>query len=115
MVSFLGTVTSPSSGPSSPVIMRKTVVFPAPLGPTSPAFSPGFSWKDASTKRICLPYCLLTFAKAITGVLHHIPAANFACQRIRLRRSPRSFCVGQWRAVHRQQRVDDGPRRFDGV
>ena len=65
MVSFFGTVTSPSSGPSSPVIIRKTVVLPAPFGPTSPAFSPGFNWNEASTKRICLPYCLLTFANEI--------------------------------------------------
>ncbi len=65
MVSFFGTVTSPSSGDSSPMIMRKRVVLPAPFGPTRPTFSPGFSWKDASTKRICLPYCLLTLANEI--------------------------------------------------
>src|SRR5688500_1610001 len=38
--------------------MRKSVVLPEPLGPTRPTFSPGLSWKDASTNRICLPYCL---------------------------------------------------------
>jgi hypothetical protein len=32
MVAFRGTVTSPSSGDSSPTIMRKSVVLPAPLG-----------------------------------------------------------------------------------
>src|SRR5688572_13140856 len=47
--------------------MRKSVVFPEPFGPTSPTFSPGLSWKDASTKRICLPYCLFILLKEIMG------------------------------------------------
>src|SRR6187455_2433463 len=59
MVRRFGTDTSPSSGASSPTIMRKSVVLPDPLGPTRPTFSPGLSWKEASTKRICRPYCLL--------------------------------------------------------
>src|SRR5689334_17772875 len=59
MDSFFGTDTSPSSADSSPVIMRKIVVLPAPFGPTRPTFSPGLSWKDVSTKRTCRPYCLL--------------------------------------------------------
>src|SRR5581483_5875249 len=66
MVIFFGTDTSPSSGVSSPTIMRNSVVLPEPLGPTRPTFSPGLSWKDASTKRICLPYCLLIFENEIT-------------------------------------------------
>src|ERR1051325_4950312 len=57
MVSFFGTDTSPSSGDSSPTIIRKSVVLPEPFGPTRPTFSPGLSWKDASTKRIWRPYC----------------------------------------------------------
>src|SRR6187431_2709389 len=65
MVSFFGTETSPSSGVSSPTIMRKRVVLPAPLGPTRPTFSPGLSWKLASTKMSCLPYCLLMLEKEI--------------------------------------------------
>src|ERR671920_1497794 len=67
MVSFFGTETSPSSGVSSPTIIRNSVVLPAPLGPTRPTFSPGFNWNDASTKRICRPYCLPTRVKAIIG------------------------------------------------
>src|SRR6185369_11055285 len=63
MVSFFGTDTSPSSGASSPTIMRKSVVLPDPLGPTRPTFSPGLSWNEASTKRTCRPYCLLIFVK----------------------------------------------------
>ena len=39
MVSFFGTETSPSSAVSSPTIIRKSVVLPAPFGPTSPTFS----------------------------------------------------------------------------
>src|SRR5262245_31651245 len=65
MVSRRGTDTSPSSGASSPVINRKMVVLPAPFGPTRPTFSPGFSWKEASTNRICRPYCLLTLTREI--------------------------------------------------
>src|SRR5665213_951875 len=67
MVSFLGSETEPSSGSSSPTTIRKSVVLPEPLGPTKPTFSPGFNWKDASTKTNCLPYCLLIFAKEIMG------------------------------------------------
>src|SRR5229473_1653768 len=68
MVIFFGTETSPSSGDSSPTINRKSVVLPAPLGPTSPARSPGFNWNDASTKMSCLPYCLVTlFSEIIRG------------------------------------------------
>ena len=29
---------------------------PEPFGPTSPTFSPGLSWNEASTKSSCLPY-----------------------------------------------------------
>src|SRR5258705_6835270 len=65
MVSFFGTETSPSSGDSSPTIIRNSVVLPAPLGPTRPTFSPGLGWKDASTKSTCRPYCLLTREKEI--------------------------------------------------
>src|SRR5689334_4894709 len=65
MESFLGTVITPSSALSSPLIMRKSVVFPAPFGPTSPAFSPGLSWKEASTKTTWRPYCLQTLEKEI--------------------------------------------------
>src|SRR6476661_5710054 len=67
MVSFFGTDTSPSSGASSPTIMRKSVVLPDPLGPTRPTFSPGLSWKEASTKRICFPYCLLILLNETIG------------------------------------------------
>src|ERR1700722_6938067 len=65
MVNFLGTETVPSSGVSSPTTIRNSVVLPDPLGPTSPTFSPGFNWKEASTKSNCLPYCLLVFEKEI--------------------------------------------------
>ena len=32
---------------------------------TRPTFSPGLIWKEASTNRICLPYCLLMRLNAI--------------------------------------------------
>src|SRR5690349_12984989 len=65
MVSFFGTETVPSSGASSPTTIRNIVVLPAPFGPTSPTFSPGFNWNEASTNSNCLPYCLLMFEKEI--------------------------------------------------
>jgi hypothetical protein len=65
MDSFFGTAMVPSSALSSPAIIRKSVVLPAPLGPTKPALSPGLSWKEASTNTSCRPYCLLTEAKEI--------------------------------------------------
>src|SRR6185503_5490551 len=70
MVSLRGFSTAPSSGASSPTMRRKTVLLPAPLGPTSPTFSPGLIWKEASTNRICPPYCLVTEENAITGRVH---------------------------------------------
>ena len=65
MVSFFGRLTVPSSGDSSPTIIRKSVDLPAPLGPTRPTFSPGLSWKSASMKSTCRPYCLLTLENEI--------------------------------------------------
>src|ERR1043166_3280353 len=80
MVNFLGTETVPSSGLSSPTTIRKSVVLPDPLGPTSPTFSPGFNWKEASTKSNCLPYCLLMFEKEIIfeGDLGHGDSSSVA-------------------------------------
>src|ERR1700689_3916201 len=40
---LLGDRDRASSGVSSPTTIRKSVVLPAPLGPTSPTFSPGFN------------------------------------------------------------------------
>src|ERR1051326_7478514 len=78
MVSFFGIWIVPSSGSSSPVIRRKSVVLPDPFGPTRPTVAPGLSWSDASTKRICLPYCLLmpvseimqTLSVALTATIY---------------------------------------------
>src|SRR5215469_10931431 len=78
MVNFVGTETAPSSGVSSPTTIRKSVVLPAPLGPTSPTFSPGFNWNEASTKSNCLPYCLLMFEKEI--ILKEQLAARYLFQ-----------------------------------
>src|ERR1700722_2592963 len=105
MVIFLGTETAPSSGVSSPTTMRNSVVLPAPLGPTSPTFSPGFNWNEASTKSNCLPYCLLMFEKEI--ILEEQLAARclFQCSRSVAwtencrstpnRRHPRGVCYGR--------------------
>ena len=80
-VSLRGRSTAPSSGCSSPVIRRNIVVLPAPLGPTSPTFSPGLIWNDASTNRICPPYCLVTEVNEIVRENY----THFAARRTRAR------------------------------
>src|SRR6185369_7712468 len=65
MVTPRSTATWPSSGWSSPVIMRNSVVLPAPLGPTRPTFSPLLSAPDASIKRRWWPFCLLMLSRRI--------------------------------------------------
>src|SRR5436309_6589675 len=57
--------TCPSSGSSSPAIIRNSVVLPAPLGPTRPIFSPLFRAAEASMNRIWWPACLLTLSRRI--------------------------------------------------
>src|ERR1700752_4658485 len=57
--------TWPSSGCSSPDIMRNSVLLPAPLGPTRPIFSPFCNAAEASMKRIWWPTCLETLSRRI--------------------------------------------------
>src|SRR5579872_6783006 len=126
MVSFFGTETVPSSGASSPTTMRKRVVLPEPLGPTRPTFSPGFNWKEASTKMSCLPYCLLMLEKEINyhgskvAQASDLPvvapqnklllAQNY--RRVHARRLPR----GNVTARHRRQRQQSRyPGKYRGV
>src|SRR3954465_11184754 len=59
--------TCPSSGNSSPAIIRNSVVFPAPFGPTRPIFSPLLRAAEASMNRIWWPACLLTLSRRIMG------------------------------------------------
>src|SRR5260370_33326488 len=92
MVNFLGTETAPSSGVSSPTTIRNSVVLPAPLGPTSPTFSLGFNWNEASTKSNCLPYCLLMFEKEI--ILKEQLAAPCLFQCSPARKLPANAGVG---------------------
>ena len=50
-----GTVTAPESAASSPRRIRNRVVFPDPLRPTTPTRSPGATWNEAPSNRVCLP------------------------------------------------------------
>ena len=59
--------TWPSSGSSSRVMRRKSVDLPAPLGPTSPTFSPRVIVAEASRKRIWCPCCLAMASRRIKG------------------------------------------------
>ena len=83
MVTPRSTSTWPSSGGSWPVIMRNSVVLPAPLGPTRPIFSPFWSAAEASMKRICWPFCLLMLSRRIMGRAYGTPRpaveGYFAC------------------------------------
>src|SRR4030081_61953 len=65
MVTPRSTATWPSSGCSWPVIIRNSVVLPAPLGPTRPTFSPFWSAAEASMKSIWWPFCLLMLSRRI--------------------------------------------------
>src|ERR1700722_11560868 len=65
MVTPRSTATWPSSGASSPVIIRNSVVLPAPLGPTRPTFSPRSSDAEASMNRIWWPICLEMLSRRI--------------------------------------------------
>ena len=67
--------------------MRKSVVLPAPFGPTRPTFSPGLSWNEASTKRIWRPYCLLMRLKLIiytdlTELTDYTEHGNHGCTEL---------------------------------
>src|SRR5215471_16443487 len=68
MVTPRSTATWPSSGRSSPVIIRNSVVLPAPFGPTRPTFSPLLSAAEASMKRSWWPFCLLMLSRRIMCV-----------------------------------------------
>ena len=66
MVSFFGTETSPSSGTSSPTIIRNSVVLPEPFGPTRPTFSPGVELKGrVDEEDLPSRHCLLTLESEI--------------------------------------------------
>src|SRR5207248_9823108 len=53
--SFFAMESSPSSGSSSPVIIRNSVVFPEPFGPTRPIFSRS----EEHTSELQSPYDLV--------------------------------------------------------
>src|ERR1035437_9410060 len=74
MVVLLALVMSPLSTSSSPVMMRKSEVLPAPLGPTRPLRLPGRIWRLASRKRTCDPYCLVILERWTICSGHHYPA-----------------------------------------
>src|SRR3954451_11155194 len=65
MVIPRSTATWPSSGCSSPVIMRNSVVLPDPLGPTKPTFSPRCSAAEVSMKSRWWPFCLEMLSRRI--------------------------------------------------
>src|SRR6266481_1616462 len=100
MVRRFGTETSPSSGTSSPTTMRKSVVFPAPLGPTRPTFSPGLSWNEASTKSTCLPYCLLILENEIMRIEQPQHAAALRQRQVELGAEQHRAIVVARRPLH---------------
>src|SRR3954464_10032558 len=97
--------TSPADGASSPAIMWRTVVFPAPLGPSTPV-TPGPSAQETSLTATTFPYqrdawrssrrgpgaggVYVWPAASVASVLTR-PACDTATRAWRLRRgSPRS-------------------------
>src|ERR1700742_4849135 len=75
MLTPRSTETCPSSGDSSRMMRRKMVDLPAPLGPTSPTFSPRWIAAEASTKRICGPCCLEIWSRRITSIARGVAIA----------------------------------------
>src|SRR5574341_1146029 len=49
---------SPTAGVSNPAIMRRTVVFPLPLGPSKPRSSPSLTAKETPVTASTEPNCL---------------------------------------------------------
>ena len=60
------TRSTPASGSSSPTIIRKSVVLPAPFGPTMPTMPPGGSEKERSSNRSLSPKPLASLSAATT-------------------------------------------------
>ena len=58
----------PLSGFSRPVIMRNSVVLPAPLGPMTPTIAPGGILNDRSSISSRSPKPLVTFSNSITSL-----------------------------------------------
>src|ERR1035441_6400102 len=84
----------PSSGDSVPRMMEKSVVFPAPFGPTSPMRSARFTCSAASANKTCPPYALLMpervnmkgqNLRGNAGV-SRIRCVDLGCRQIRLAR-----------------------------
>ena len=57
----------PASGFSLPVIMRNSVVLPAPFGPMTPTIAPAGMRNERSSIRSLSPYALRTFSNSITA------------------------------------------------
>src|SRR5438105_3458234 len=55
-MSLPSNVTWPPSEAISPIVIRKLVVLPAPLGPSRPTTSPSLTWKSTPLTTWRLPY-----------------------------------------------------------
>src|ERR1700687_261094 len=77
--------TSPACGHTSPLSIRKSVNFPAPLGPISAVVLPGATARSTGPSAIALSYRFTTPAASKTGVTRPQPTVRRACRRAHLR------------------------------
>src|ERR1039458_1522729 len=69
------TRTLPEVGRLRPSIISNVVVFPAPLGPSTPKVSPCSTEKEMSSTAVRLPYFLVRFATSMLAGMGEFPRA----------------------------------------
>src|SRR5580658_5500490 len=80
MPNFFGRVTSPFVGSMSPVRMRMSVVFPAPLGPLIAYRRPGKNVQLTSSNKIRGPKRIVMLLREIKAVNYIVESSPASCQ-----------------------------------
>src|SRR6266478_4769466 len=96
----------PASGFSSPTIMRKSVVLPAPFGPMTPTIPPRGRMKPTSSMRRFSPYALRTPCASITRLPRRGPGG------IEMRATPsRTSAAWSWASSSSELAREGAPAR----
>src|SRR3984885_12202858 len=80
MPNFFGRVTSPLVGSMSPVRIRMSVVFPAPLGPLIAYRRPGKNVQLTSSNKIRGPKRIVMLLREIKAINYIVESAPAWCQ-----------------------------------
>src|ERR1700691_5720119 len=114
MPNFFGRVTSPFVGSMSPVRIRMSVVFPAPLGPLIAYRRPGKNVQLTSSNKIRGPKRIVMLLREIKAVNYNVECAPASCQQSRalidLHLPPESK-TQDWTAVLKPKRPDSPSHR----